>query len=114
MRLSLLMSFWLLGLGGAGGMMGVAFAQATGTDPSMAIPIDGVGMLHLNPAALTFPVAFVLVGLMAIRSLPTILAAWEPSVRIEHVHVLKDGSGDTLSRRDLEEILGSYLRERDG
>ena len=51
---------------------------------------------------------------MAIRSLPSILKDWEPSVRIEHVHVLKDASGETLSRRDLEEILGSYLREQDG
>ena len=113
MRLSLLMSFWLLGLGGAGGMMGVAFAQAT-ADQSVPIPLDGIGVLQLNPSALTFPVAFILVGWMAIRSLPSILKDWEPTVRIEHVHVLKDASVEALSRRDLEEILGSYLRERDG
>ena len=109
MRFSMLMTFWLLGLGGAGGLMSVAYAQS-GADPSIAIPVDGVGMLHLNPSALTFPVAFVLVGWMAIRSLPTILAAWEPSVRIEHVHVLKDAVGEPLSRRELEEVLGSYLQ----
>ena len=38
-------------------------------------------------------VAFLLVGWMALRSLPAILASWQPSVKIEHVHVLKgDGS----------------------
>lgn len=114
MRFSLMMTFWLLALGSASGLLGVAFAQASGTDPGLMIPIEDVAVIHLNPSALTFPMAFVLVGLMAIRSLPAILKAWEPTVRIEHMHVLKDENGDALSRRDLEEILSDYMRRREG
>ena len=114
MRFALLMSFWLLGLGGASGLLGVAFAQAAGADPGLVVPLDGVGVLHLNPSSLTFPVAFLVVGWMALRSLPAILASWQPSVKIEHIHVLKGDGGEVLTRRDLEELLAQLQKRSEG
>ncbi len=107
MRFSLLMTLGLLGL------LGVAFAQAT-ADPTITVPIDGLGLVHVNPSALTLPVTMVLIVMMGIRNLPAILAAWKPSVRIEHIHVLKGMGGDTLSRCDIEKLIAASLRERDG
>ncbi len=107
MRASLLMIVWLVGL------LGVAYARAT-VDPTLSVPVDGLGIVQVDPAGLTMPVAVVLVVVMAIRSLPRILGAWKPTLHIEHTHTLKDGEVERLSRRDFEELIAAALRERNG
>ena len=100
MKTSLWMALWLLG------MLGVAYANAS----HPTIPVDGLGVVKLDPSGLTMPMAVVLVAMLAFKKLPGILAAWKPTVRIEHTHLIKDGDVERLSRRDLEDVLTAYLR----
>ena len=102
MRTSLLILLWLIG------MLGVAYAKAT--DPMLSVPVDGLGVVNLDPSGLTMPVAVVLVVLLGCKKLPGILSAWKPILHIEHIHTIKDGDVERLSRRDIEEILTVYLR----
>lgn len=104
MRASLLMIVWLVGL------LGVAYARAT-VDPTLSVPVDGLGIVQVDPAGLTMPVAVVLVVVMAIRSLPRILGAWKPTLHIEHTHTLKGTAEERLTRRDIEEVLDARLRK---
>jgi len=102
MRASLWMAIWLLG------MLGVAYAKATSP---LSVPVEGLGVVKLDPAGLTMPVAVVLVALMGLKKLPGIFASWKPTLRIQHTHTIKDSEVDRLSRRDLEEILAAHLRK---
>ncbi len=102
MRASLLMIVWLVGL------LGVAYAEASRT--ALSVPVEGLGVVQLDPAGLTMPVAVVLVVVMALRSLPRILAAWKPTLHIAHTHTIKSDGEERLTRRDIEEVLTAHLR----
>ena len=101
MRASVWLAIWLLG------MLGVAYANAT---HPVSVPVDGLGVVKVDPSGLTMPVAVVLVVLMALKKLPSILSAWKPTLRIEHTHTIHDTDEERLTRRDLEELLNAHLR----